>query len=78
MPNTDFKPEFDIKMQGHAIATWTGAKDHETIRKLFEFFRINKWRGKFEVNFPGNGGVNTVQFTEVRRMTEPVGDEPAK
>jgi hypothetical protein len=71
-----FKPEFDIKLQGHAIATWTGAKDAATIAKLFEFFRVNKWRGKFEINFPGNTGVNGVQFTEVRRMSEQPEDLP--
>ena len=66
----NFKPEFDVKLQGHAIAKWNGEKDESTIAKLFAFFRREKWRGQFVINFPGNGGVNDVTFTEVRRMTE--------
>jgi hypothetical protein len=71
----EFKPEFDVKLQGHAIAKWEGAKDETTIGKLFTFFRASKWRGRFEVNFPGNGGVNDVVFTEIRRMTETENDK---
>ena len=66
-----FKPEFDVRLQGHAVAKYLGPKDAISIAKLYEFFRREKWRGQLIMNFPGNGGVNgDIIFTEVRRMSE--------
>lgn len=66
----DFKPEFDVKLQGHAIAKYLGPKDSASLSALLDFFRKEKWRGQLQVNFPGNGGINDLSFTEVRRMVE--------
>lgn len=66
----EFKPEFDVKLEGRAKAKYIGPKDTTTLARLLDFFRAEKWRGKLEINFPGNGGVNDVVFDEVRRMTE--------
>lgn len=65
-----FDPEFDVKLQGHAIAKYLGDKSAANVAQLYQFFREKKWRGKLEINFPGNGGVNDIVFTEVRRATE--------
>ncbi len=65
-----FDPEFDVKLQGHAIAKYLGDKSAANVAQLYQFFRGKKWRGKLEINFPGNGGVNDIVFTEVRRATE--------
>ena len=62
--------QFEVKLQGCAIATWTGPKDDATLGKLLELIRREKWRGQLQINYVGNGGVNTVVFTEVRRMSE--------
>jgi len=65
-----FKPEFDVKLQGHAVAKYLGPKDAISIAKLFEYLRTDRWRGQLVINFPGNSGVNDIIFTEVRRMSE--------
>jgi hypothetical protein len=71
-----FDPEFHLTLQGHAIAKYLGPrspKDAEYdnhIERLHEFFRAKKWKGQLVINYPGNGGVNDIVFTEVRRMTE--------
>jgi len=65
-----FKPEFDVQYQGRARAIWRGPKDPATLVKLFEFFRKEKWRGRLEVQYPGNGGINEIAFDEVRRASE--------
>lgn len=62
--------QFEVKLQGHAIATWTGPKDDATLARLLELIRREKWRGQLQVNYSGNGGVSTVIFTEVRRMVD--------
>ena len=62
--------QFEVKLQGHAIAKWLGKKDAATLAQLFSLCLKEKWRGRLEINFPGNGGVTDVVFTEVRRMTE--------
>jgi hypothetical protein len=65
-----FEPKFEIKLEGHAKAKFVGVKDGATVGQLFDYFRANKWKGRFEINFPGNGGVNDIIFTEVRRAVE--------
>ena len=65
-----FKPEFDVRLQGHAVAKYLGPKDAISIAKLYEYLRTDKWRGQLVINLPGNSGVNDVIFTEVRRMSE--------
>ncbi len=72
MIDDDFDPEFDIKLQGHAIAKYLGPKDD--VGKLHEFFRHEKWRGRLIVDYPGNGGVNDITFDEMRRMSEEKSD----
>lgn len=62
--------QFKVKLQGHAIATWEGPKDTDTLSKLLELIRTEKWRGQLQVNYAGNGGITQIVFTEVRRMTE--------
>jgi hypothetical protein len=66
----NWRPDFDVKLQGHAIATYRGPKSADMVAKLYEYFRKEKWRGQFVINFPGNGGVNDMVFTEVRRASE--------
>lgn len=68
--------QFDVKFQGHAIATWRGAKDDATLTQLLKLVRNEKWRGQLQINYTGNGGVTGVVFTEVRRMTEEKEDLP--
>ena len=68
--------QFDVKLQGHAVATWLGAKDDPTLARLLELIRKEKWRGQLQVNYTGNGGVTNVVFTEVRRMVEQKEDLP--
>jgi hypothetical protein len=65
----EFKPEFDVKTQGHAIAKYLGPKDDASLAQLLAFFRKEKWRGQLVLNYPGNGGMNDIVFTEVRRAT---------
>jgi hypothetical protein len=65
----DFKPEFDVKMEGHAIAKYLGPKDDNSLAKLLAFHRSEKWRGQLVINYPGNGGINDVVFTEKKRAT---------
>jgi len=64
--------QFEIKREDSAIAKWTGPKDNGTLAELICLFRRENWRGQFVVNFPGNGGVNDVIFTErkLRRVAE--------
>lgn len=67
MPNW---PEFDIKLQGRAIARYKGPKDHQSVNRLIDFFRKEQWRGKLTMDFTGNGGISDIVFDEVRRATE--------
>lgn len=62
-------PQFEVKLQGHAIARYLGEKDDASLSALLRFFRREKWRGQLVINWPGNGGVNDIVFTEVRRAT---------
>jgi hypothetical protein len=68
--------QFEVKLQGHAIATWKGLRDNSTLGKLLDLIRREKWKGQLQVNFGGDGGVSSVIFTEVRRMSEAKEDLP--
>ena len=70
--------QFEIKREDQAIARWTGPKDEATLAQLIALFIREKWKGRFEVNFPGNGGINDVVFTErkPRRIAEGREDLP--
>ena len=63
------RSQMEMKMEGHCRARWTGSKDVKTIAELFEFYRTEGWRGQWVINFPGNGGVTEIIFTEVRRAS---------
>jgi len=70
MPKPDeFAPEFETKMEGRAYAHFRGSRDAESIKKLFEFLKREKWRGSLMVHFAGNGGVTDVIFEEVKKMS---------
>jgi hypothetical protein len=56
--------QFVIKKESVAVARWTGEKDDLTLSQLLALFRREKWRGQFQINYPGNGGVQSVVFTE--------------
>lgn len=64
--------QFEIKREDQAIAKWTGPKDDETLAQLLALFRRERWRGQLVINYPGNGGINDVVFTERKtpRFTE--------
>jgi hypothetical protein len=64
--------QFEVKREDQAIAKWVGAKDDATLAKLLTLFRSEGWRGQLVINYPGNGGVNDVIFTErkARRVVE--------
>lgn len=61
---SNFEPEFEIKSMGHVTAEFKGPKTSENIAQLFEWFKREKWRGCWQINFPGNGGVNSIVFAE--------------
>lgn len=64
-----FIPEYTLKMEGRALATFSGPKTAEHLSRIFEFVRLEKWRGQLRVDFGGNGGVSNITFDEVRRIT---------
>jgi hypothetical protein len=70
--------QFEIKREDQAIARWKGPKDFETLCNLLRLFITERWRGHLEIDFPGNGGVNDVVFTErkARRLVEEKEDLP--
>lgn len=74
MPQFDSK-QFEIKRSDMAVGTWKGPKDTDTLANLIKLFREEKWRGQFVVNFPGNGGVNDVVFTEHKNRRIPTDPE---
>ena len=59
-----FDPKFDVKMDAQATAKYLGPKDDNSLSDLISFFRKERWRGALVINWPGNGGVNDVVFTE--------------
>jgi hypothetical protein len=69
---------FEVKREDQAVAVWKGPKDDATLAQLLALFRSEKWRGHLTINYPGNGGVNDVVFTErkVRRIVEENDDLP--
>lgn len=67
---SEYVPLFDVKLQGHAIATYKGPTDAASMGKLWDYLRKQGWRGQLVCNFPGNGGIQNVIFTEVRRAKE--------
>lgn len=62
-------PEFNIKMEGRSYAHFTGPRDPETMKGLYEFLKREKWRGSLTIHFAGNGGVTDVIFEEVKKMS---------
>lgn len=64
-----FSPEFTIRTEGHSHAHFSGPRDPDSIRALYEFLRREKWRGQLLISFAGNGGVTDIIFHEVRRAT---------
>lgn len=55
---------FVVKKEETAIARWVGEKDDTTLSRLLDLFRREKWRGQLQINYPGNGGVQSVIFAE--------------
>lgn len=66
MPQSQ-NPNFDYRLEGRAISKFS---PKENIPTLVEFFLREGWRGKLIIDIPGNGGINGIQFEEVRKMTE--------
>lgn len=64
-----FTPEFTIKTEGHSHAHFSGPRDPDSIKSLYEFLRRERWRGQLLISFAGNGGVTDIIFHEVRRAT---------
>lgn len=60
-------PKFDLKLEGKAISSFSPKEDIATI---VEALREEKWRGRFTVELPGNGGISAIRFEEVRKMTQ--------
>ncbi len=59
------KPTFDFRLEGRAISKFSPKED---IAALIEYLRIEGWRGRLSVDLPGNGGISTIQFEEIRKM----------
>jgi hypothetical protein len=68
--------QFVIKKESVAVARWTGEKDDLTLSQLLALFRREKWRGQFQINYPGNGGIQSVIFTEKPSATKTDDPEP--
>lgn len=62
---SDFTPQFETK--AHAIARFLGPRDQGTVVNLLQFVIHEKWRGQLVINFTGNGGIQDVVFSEVKR-----------
>lgn len=63
--------QFQIRKDQVAIAKWTGPKDEVTLGELLRLFIRERWRGQLQVNFPGNGGINDIVFTEKPSVIKP-------
>lgn len=68
--------QFDVKLEGRAIATWRGPKDDATLTQLLALVRREKWKGDLRISYAGNGGVSNVVFDEMKRITETKEDLP--
>lgn len=68
--------QFVIRKEQVAVAQWTGEKDDKTLAQLLALFRREKWRGQFQINYPGNGGVQSVIFTEKPSATPVESETP--
>jgi hypothetical protein len=60
------KPMFDFRLEGRAISRFSPRENPAT---LLEWLRQEGWRGKLTIDLPGNGGISTIQFEEVRKLT---------
>lgn len=58
-------PSFEYRLEGRAISKFSPKEDVAT---LVEFFRREGWRGRMIVDFPGNSGINSIQFEEIKKM----------
>lgn len=58
-------PNFEYRLEGRALSKFSPKED---IATLVEFFRREGWRGKLIVDLPGNGGVSSIQFEEIKKM----------
>lgn len=58
-------PNFDYRLEGRAISKFSPKED---IAALIEFLRREGWRGRLTIDCPGNGGISSIQFEEVKRM----------
>lgn len=60
-------PEFEIKLEARAVSKFSPKGD---VKVLVDFLRAQKWKGRLSLDFPGNGGIQTVMFEETRKMVE--------
>ena len=58
-------PQFDYRLEGRAISKFSPKED---IATLIEFFRREGWRGRLIIDLPGNSGISSIQFEEIRKM----------
>lgn len=58
-------PNFEYRLEGRAISKFSPKED---IATLIDFFRREGWRGKLTIDLPGNGGINGIQFEEVKKL----------
>jgi hypothetical protein len=68
MPEDVDFPQFEVKLQANCRSKFTIDK-HE-IGKLSDFLLDQRWKGKLEVTYPGNGGITLVTFDETKPMSE--------
>lgn len=61
---SEFKPEIEFKATGHVTATFKGSATPAHIANVVEWIKKRQWRGCLQVNFAGNGGVNSIVFAE--------------
>lgn len=73
----EFEPKFEVKATGHVFAEFVGPKNAESMGNLFDWLKRNKWAGALQINFTGQGGVNSVVFAEKpKRLREIPEDTP--
>jgi hypothetical protein len=60
------KPMFDFRLEGRAISRFSPAR---TPPPSSNGFGKRGGAGKLTIDLPGNGGISTIQFEEVRKLT---------
>jgi hypothetical protein len=58
------EPEFEIKATGHVTATFKGTATPAHIANVVEWVKRQQWRGVLQINYVGNGGINSIVFAE--------------